>query len=162
MLNETFSVIFKHRVNVPILPFPGTFISNYHLEFGRYQFGPGWATKSFPIFNWPCKGLSKFTNFSWSFDTRTALSHLWFTILNWSQDFGTRRVESESLLLIYHNRFYRQFSSLKYDESTKDIRTKQKTISGNKADKIQNWRCLLGCMQNDNLYNNPEITLSFL
>ena len=150
-------------MNVPILLLSGTFITNYHFKSGRYQISPRWATEGFPISNGPREGLSKFTNFSWSFDTRTALSHVWwFTIPNWSQESGTRRVESESLLLIYHNRFYRQFSSLKYDESTKDIRTKQKTISGNKADIIQNWRCLLGCMQNDNLYNNPEITLSFL
>ena len=154
-------------MNIPILLLPGTFITNYHFKFGRYQISPRWATEGFPISNGPCEGLSKFTNFSWSFDTRTALSHLWWFTNHYAElKSGIWNATSWKwkLAFIYHNRFYRQFSSLKYDESTKDIRTKQKTISasGNKADKIQNWRCLLGCMQNDNLYNNPEITLSFL
>ena len=88
-------------MNIPILLLSGTFITNYHFKFGRFQISPRWATECFPISNGPCEGLSKFTNFSWSFDTRTALSHVWwFTVPNWSQESGRRRVESESLLFV--------------------------------------------------------------
>ena len=152
-------------MNVPILLLP-TVITNYYFKFGRYQFSPRWTIKSFPISNRPCEGLSKFTNFSWSFDTRTALSHVWwFTIPNWNQESGTRRVESESLLLFIITCFTVNFR--------RENMTSLQKISGQNRRLFQlqeikptkfkiNDVYFLSCMQNDNLYNNPEITLSFL